>query len=102
EMPFRESAKITIENIGDQEFPLYYHIDYTLTEIPEDIGYFHAQWRRSNPLPYKEDHTLLDNVKGKGHYVGTYLAWGVNNNGWWGEGELKFFLDGDEQYPTIV
>jgi hypothetical protein len=46
-------------------------------------------------------HTLLDGVRGRGHYVGTYLAWGVNNTGWWGEGEMKFYLDGDGEFPTI-
>lgn len=102
EMPFRKSAKITIENLSEEEFPLYYQIDYTLTEVFEDVGYFHAQWRRSNPLPYKKDHTILEDVKGYGHYVGTYIAWGVNNNGWWGEGEIKFFMDGDNEFPTIV
>ena len=40
-------------------------------------------------------------MQGKGHYVGTYMAWGVNNNGWWGEGEIKFYMDGDKQFPTI-
>lgn len=100
-MPFRKSAKITIESLDDVEFPLYYQIDYSLTEIPEDVGYFHAQWRRSNPLKYKDVHTILDGVKGHGHYVGTYIAWGVNNNGWWGEGEVKFYLDGDDDFPTI-
>ena len=79
----------------------YYQIDYTLTEVPEDAAYFHAQFRRTNPLPYKTDYTILDGVKGKGHYVGTYLAWGVHNNGWWGEGEIKFFMDGDTEFPTI-
>ena len=64
-------------------------------------AYFHAQFRRVNPLPYKTDYTILDGVKGLGHYVGTYLAWGVNNSGWWGEGEIKFFLDGDGDFPTI-
>ena len=54
-----------------------------------------------NPLPYKEVHTLLDGVQGQGQYVGTYLAWGVNNTGWWGEGEIKFYLDGDGEFPTI-
>ena len=44
---------------------------------------------------------MIDGVKGKGHYVGTYMAWNVNNNGWWGEGEIKFYMDGDTQYPTI-
>ncbi|MFP7299667.1 glycoside hydrolase family 172 protein [Neobacillus niacini] len=101
EMPFRKSAKIVIENIGEGDAILYYQIDYTLTEVPDNAAYFHAQWRRENPLKYKEVYTILDGVKGQGHYVGTYLAWQVNNNGWWGEGEIKFYLDGDE-YPTIV
>jgi hypothetical protein len=102
EMPFRKSCKITLENIDEDPMILYYQIDYTLTEVPDDAAYFHAQFRRSNPLPYKTDHVILDGVKGWGHYVGTYLAWGVHNNGWWGEGEIKFFLDGDGKFPTIV
>ena len=69
--------------------------------MPADVGYFHAQWRRSNPLPYMEVHTILDGVRGWGHYAGVYVAWGVNNNGWWGEGEIKFFVDGDRDFPTI-
>lgn len=101
EMPFRKSARFVVENVGDEDATLYYQIDYSLTEVPEDVGYFHAQWRRDNPLPYKEVHVLLDGVEGKGHYVGTYIAWGVNNTGWWGEGEVKFYMDGDEEYPTI-
>jgi len=101
EMPFRKSAWITMENVGDDVAVLYYQIDYTLTRIPDDVGYFHAHWRRSNPLPYKEVHTIVDHIRGHGHYVGTYIAWGVNNNGWWGEGEIKFYLDGDKDFPTI-
>jgi hypothetical protein len=101
EMPFRKGAKIEVENLSNEEVVLYYQIDYSLTEIPEDAAYFHAQWRRNNPLKYKEVHTILDGVKGHGHYVGTYIAWGVNNTGWWGEGEIKFYLDGDDEYPTI-
>ncbi|GIV84940.1 MAG: hypothetical protein KatS3mg052_1947 [Candidatus Roseilinea sp.] len=100
EMPFRSAARVTLENLADDPLVCYYQITYALTHVPEDAAYFHAQWRRSNPLPYKSVHTLLDGVQGKGHYVGTYLAWGVNNNGWWGEGEVKFYLDGDE-WPTI-
>lgn len=101
EMPFRKSARVTIENLSDEPVILYYQIDYVLTEVPENVAYFHAQWRRNNPLPYKQVHTILDGVKGQGHYVGTYIAWGVNNNGWWGEGEIKFYLDGDDEFPTI-
>jgi hypothetical protein len=102
EMPFRKGFKITIENIADDKFTIYYQINYTLTEVPEDAAYFHAQFRRVNPLPYKDVYTIVDGVKGWGHYVGTYLAWGVHNNGWWGEGEIKFFLDGDTKFPTIA
>jgi hypothetical protein len=101
EMPFRRRARITMTNIADEEMRLYYQINYTLTEVPEGTGYFHAQFRRQNPLPYKQDFTILDGVRGQGHYVGTYMAWGVNNSGWWGEGEIKFFMDGDSQWPTI-
>ena len=102
EMPFRKSAKITMENIDEERMTIYYQIDHTLTEVPADAGYFHAQFRRTNPLPYKSDYTLLDGVKGWGHYVGTYLAWGVHSTGWWGEGEIKFFIDGDDKFPTIA
>ena len=101
QMPFRQHARITIENITAEEMRLYYQITYVLTDVPQDAAYFHAQWRRSNPLPYKTVHTLLDGVVGQGHYVGTYIAWGVNNNGWWGEGEIKFYMDGDDAFPTI-
>jgi hypothetical protein len=102
EMPFRKHARITIENLSARDLPaLYYQITYALTQIEDDQAYFHAQWRRSNPLPNMQVHTLLDGIKGQGHYVGTYLAWGVHNNGWWGEGEIKFFMDGDGEWPTI-
>ena len=102
EMPFRTHARIEIENLSpDPIRGFYYQITYALGPIPEDSAYLHARWRRSNPLPYQEVHTLLDGVVGQGHYVGTYLAWGVNNSGWWGEGEIKFFLDGDVEWPTI-
>ena len=99
-MPFRKKCRITLQNINNRDaMRLYYQIDYTLTEVGDDEGYFHAQFRRSNPTTGSL-YTILDGVKGKGQYVGTYLAWGVNNNGWWGEGEIKFYLDGDT-HPTI-
>jgi hypothetical protein len=100
-MPFRTQCRITLENISGEDIPCYYQIDYSLGDIPPECAYFHAQFRRVNPLPYKSVYTILDGVTGRGQYVGTYLAWGVNNNGWWGEGEIKFYLDGDGEYPTI-
>lgn len=101
-MPFRRRCKITLENLSkDESMRLYYQINYTLTPVGDDEAYFHAQFRRSNPTKGSL-HTILDGVQGKGQYVGTYLACGTNNNGWWGEGEIKFFMDGDAQFPTII
>ncbi len=101
EMPFRKKCRMTVENIDANDMVLFYQINYRLTEIAENAAYFHAQFRRTNPLPYKEVYTILDEVEGHGKYVGTYMAWGVNNTGWWGEGEIKFYLDGDKEFPTI-
>lgn len=101
EMPFRKAAKITMTNMNDEAMVLYYQVDYTLTDVPEDAAYFHAQFRRMNPVPYGSVYTLLDGVKGWGQYVGTYMAWGSRSTGWWGEGEIKFYLDGDDKFPTI-
>ena len=101
EMPFRKRCRITFTNIAEEQIVLYYQVNYTLTEVPEDCAYFHAQFRRTNPLPYKGVYTILDGVQGQGQFVGTYMAWGVNNNNWWGEGEIKFFMDGDGEFPTI-
>ena len=103
-MPFRKKARITVENINPDEggrMSLYYQITYTLTDVPADAAYFHAQFNRTNPN-LTSDYTIIDNIRGKGHYVGTYMAWGVNNVGWWGEGEVKFFMDGDTEFPTIA
>jgi len=81
-MPFRKHCRITIENINPKDsMILYYQVNYTLTEVPEDAGYFHAQFRRTR---YNEtsDFTVVDGIKGKGQFVGVYLAWGLHNNGW--------------------
>jgi hypothetical protein len=99
-MPFRRSARISIENLGPEDVTFYFQIDYALTDVPDEAGYFHASWRRSNPVPAGEVHTILEGAEGKGRYVGTYLAVGINGPGWWGEGEMKFFLDGETD-PTI-
>jgi len=100
-MPFRKSAKITVENTDEKDMVLYYQINYALTDIPNDAGYFHAQFREEAPLKQKGLYTILDGIQGEGHYVGTYLAWEVHSPGWWGEGEIKFFMDGDQEFPTI-
>jgi hypothetical protein len=101
-MPFRKKCRITMENLDDTEMRLFYQVDYVLTQVPDDAAYFHAQFRRTNPLPYKQNYVLIDSIKGKGQFVGTYMAYGVHSNGWWGEGEIKFFMDGDTEFPTIA
>ncbi len=101
-MPFRTHARITIENQRWEPIHgVYYQITYSLSALPDRAAYLHAQWRRSMTSREKPEHTILDGVKGTGHYVGTFLAWTQFSNGWWGEGEIKFFIDGDAEYPTI-
>lgn len=100
-MPFRKGFKITLENRSSSEQCIYYQITYVRKPVEEDAGYFHAQFRRTNPVPYMQDHVLLDGIKGRGQYAGTYMTWGVHNNGWWGEGEVKMYLDGDTEYPSV-
>ena len=101
QMPFRKKARVTIENLDENQITIYYQINYTLTQVPEDAAYFHAQFRREDPLKQAGLYTILDGVEGRGHYVGTYMAWEVHSPGWWGEGEIKFYLDGDKEFPTI-
>lgn len=100
-MPFRKKCRITMQNLAADSIKLYYQVDYVLTTIDSDEAYFHAQYRRSNPTKGSL-HTIVDSIRGQGHYVGTYMGIGVNNNGWWGEGEVKFFMDADRDYATIV
>ncbi len=100
-MPFRKKVRITMENLDDKDMTLYYQINYTLTAVPADAGYLHAQFRREKPLAQKGIYTILDGVAGRGQYVGTYLAWEVRSPGWWGEGEIKFYMDDDKDWPTI-
>ncbi len=101
QMPFRKKCKITMENIDGKGMTLYYQVNYALTDVPDDAAYFHAQFRMVKALPDKTVFTIADGIKGTGHYVGTYLARGTAALGWWGEGEVKFYMDGDKDFPTI-
>ena len=102
EMPYFRSFRVELENIDKQNnINVYYQIDCEEKELPRDSLYFHAQFRRTNPLPYMTPYVILDGVKGCGHYVGTYMHWGPKANGWWGEGEIKFYIDGDGEFPSI-
>lgn len=100
-MPFRKKCRITLENLSDDPMVIFYQINYTLAPVPRDAAYFHAEFRRENPVKTKGTYTILDGVEGRGQYVGTYIAFGAHDTGWWGEGEIKFFIDGDNQFPTI-
>lgn len=101
QMPFRKKCKITVENMAEEKSVIYYQINYSLEEVADETPYFHAQFRRVNPLPYAEVFTIVDDIKGNGNYVGMYLAHGARKEGWWGEGEVKFYIDGDKEFPTI-
>ena len=100
-MSFKKSCKITIENCHTEDIGgFFYQFDYMLCDIPDNMAYFHAQWRRSMTMREYPEHIILDGVLGKGHYAGVYLAWEQMSNGWWGEGELKCYIDQDDEYPT--
>jgi hypothetical protein len=101
-MPFRKHVRITFTNEAAEDLELLaYQITYAETEVPANAGYFHAQWRRAVTDPQQPDYVILDNVRGQGRYVGTFLAWTQLSDGWFGEGELKVYLDGDTRFPTI-
>jgi hypothetical protein len=101
-MPFRVRARITVENQRWEPIDgFFYQLTYALTGVPEQAASFHAQWRRSTTARERPEHVILEGVRGWGHYVGTFLAWTQLSNGWWGEGEIKFYLDGDGEHPTL-
>ncbi len=101
-MPFRKHARVTFTNDSDKDLDLLaYQITYQKTEVPANAGYFHAQWRRAVTDRGHPVYSILDGIKGEGRYVGTVLSWTQLSDGWFGEGEIKFFIDGDTQFPTI-
>ena len=83
--------------------PLFYQIDYTLDDQhPADVGRLHVLFRRENPTTLGQDFELLPMRLGRGRFLGAII--GVRSLGpnWWGEGEVKFYLDGDEDFATLV
>jgi len=101
-MPFAKRCRVEIENQVDAKVGgFFYQISYALGPVPQNAACFHAQWRRENPTEYGVEYAIVEGIKGRGHYVGTYLAWTQFSEGWWGEGEVKFFIDGDGEHPTI-
>ncbi len=102
-MPFRKHLRIEVTNDGPEAInEFFYQITYAEQDVVDDEGYLHAAWRRSLTSRDRPEHVILDRVRGHGHYVGTYLVWNQLSNGWWGEGEVKFFIDADPlDAPTI-
>lgn len=103
QMPFRKGAKITVENQHPEDvWGIFYQIDYTIDEeLPDNTVYFHAQWRREALTEIKKDFVIVDGIEGKGHYIGTYVGLACLERYWYGEGEVKFFIDDDAKFPTI-
>lgn len=106
-MPFRKAAKIVVTNESTNTFNIYYDVDFTLT-APHDrsVMYFHAWWNRVPATKLGKDFIILPEVRGKGRYLGAHIGLMANpvymNLAWWGEGEVKIYLDGDTAYPTIT
>lgn len=103
QMPFHKNARITIENQHANTIPaFFYQIDYVLYDsLPEQTAYFHASWRRQAITEIGKDFVIAEGIHGQGQYIGTYIALSTLQRYWWGEGEVKFYIDGDGEYPTI-
>ncbi len=100
-MPFRRRARVTITSDLPEHINLAYQITYAQTEVPDGAGYLHAQWRRAVTDRANPDYVILDEVRGHGRYVGTFLSWSrLSQAAWFGEGEIKIFIDGDDEFPT--
>jgi hypothetical protein len=101
-MPFHKSARVTFTNENNRDLGLLaYQITYAETEVPTNAGTFHAQWRRAVTDRKNPDYTIVDGIRGQGQYAGTFVAWTQLCDGWFGEGEIKFYMDGDKKFPTI-
>jgi hypothetical protein len=105
-MPFRKAAKIFLINESEVTLNMFYDIDFVLTRRHDaSVMYFHAYWNREPANKLEKDFTILPTVHGKGCFIGTHIAIIANpiyENTWWGEGEVKMFLDGDNEFPTII
>ena len=102
-MPFVKRARMTFTNEGNQPVPLCCPIDYTLGDRhPEDVGRLHVLFRRENPTTEKRHFELLPSRKQKGRFIGSVIGAGNLHPGqWWGEGEVKVYMDRDTDFPAI-
>jgi len=101
-MPFVKRAKLTFTNETAQEIMLFYQVDYTIGDPhPGDVGRLHVLFRRENPTTMKQDFELLPKRTGKGRFIGSVIGIRALSENWWGEGEVKVYMDGDTEFPTI-
>jgi hypothetical protein len=102
-MPFTQRGRLTYTNEGEETIPLYYQIDYTVGDNhPKDVGRLHVLYRRENPTTVKEDFELLPHRTGRGRFIGSVMGIrSLDTEHWWGEGEMKVYMDGDTDFPTI-
>lgn len=106
-MPFKKGAKIVITNEGRVALrQLYYDVDFVaLPKAQRDLLYFHANWNREIKSSPDHDFELLPRVEGKGRFLGVNVGVNVDSvygSTWWGEGEVKMYMDGDGQHPTWI
>ncbi|HEV3467706.1 MAG TPA: glycoside hydrolase family 172 protein [Pyrinomonadaceae bacterium] len=107
-MPFRTGMRIVMTNESGVDLPeLFYDINYTLGDRhPPGVLYFHAHFRRENPTRLRQDYEILPRVEGRGRYLGTNVGVTTDratySHTWWGEGEIKIYLDGDRELPSLV
>jgi hypothetical protein len=104
-MPFRKSIRMELAYIGSSmPVSLYYQVDYTRErELPEEVGYLHASFRRENPTQLRRDFVIARDFTGPGRYVGAAIGFRLLDDGpWFGEGEVKIYRDGDTDYPTYA
>jgi hypothetical protein len=105
-MPYRKSAYITITNESSSEVWIWYDINYLeMDRLPDDLMYFHAYWNRDLKTKAGQDYVILPEVHGTGRYLGTNISVigdSLCRGSWFGEGEVKIYLDGDKDTPSLT